>query len=111
MEYFDGPIGFSTGALAYADFRRALEMLKDERVCAVELSALRAPEWQPLFNALGSLDLSSFDYVSIHLPSAMNPREEMLIAESLCSLPADRWPLILHPDAIHEPGLWREFGD
>jgi hypothetical protein len=32
------PIGFSTGALAFGDFRRALSMLKDKPVSAVELS-------------------------------------------------------------------------
>ena len=36
--------GISTGALAYGDFRRALEMLRRYDTNAVELSALRQPE-------------------------------------------------------------------
>ena len=36
--------GFSTGALAYGDFERALEMLAGHDVSAIELSALRDHE-------------------------------------------------------------------
>ncbi len=43
------PIGFSTGALALADYRLALSMVADTSdVQAIELSALRAPELTPL---------------------------------------------------------------
>jgi len=103
-------IGFSTGALAFADFRRALGMLQDEGVEAVELSALRMPEWFPLIDALGTLDLSSFKYVSIHLPSQMQVDEERSVAESLQHVPRSH-PLIIHPDAISDFGFWREFQD
>ncbi len=42
------PIGFSTGALARADFRRALDMLLARNITVVELSALRLSELQAL---------------------------------------------------------------
>ena len=42
------PIGFSTGALAYADFRRGLEMVKHGGLRTIELSALRQNELIPL---------------------------------------------------------------
>lgn len=103
-------IGFSTGALALSDFQRALLMLQDKGVEAVELSALRMPEWFPLLDALATLDLSSFRYVSIHLPSQMRAAEERSVAESLQHVPRNR-PLILHPDAISDFGYWREFQD
>lgn len=52
------PIGFSTGALALSNFRLALEELQGQPVNAVELSALRYPELQPLLDALESLTLA-----------------------------------------------------
>lgn len=104
-------IGFSTGALAYSDFRNALRMLHDEDIPAVELSALRMPEWVPLVDALESMDLSDFDYISIHLPSLMDASEEHQIVESVGRLPHQDWPLILHPDTVSDFGPWRELGE
>lgn len=104
-------IGFSTGALAYSDFRTALRMLHDEDIPAVELSALRMPEWVPLVEALESLDLSDFNYISIHLPSLMDTSEERQIVSSLHGLPHHDWPLILHPDTVSDFGLWSELGE
>jgi hypothetical protein len=103
-------IGFSTGAIAYSDFRRGLQMLLDRNVTIVEISALRMAEWAPLIQALDHLDLSAFDYVSIHLPSAMNAADESSVVESLTQIRDRRYPLILHPDAIQDFGPWREFG-
>src|SRR5579862_5519846 len=104
-------IGFSTGALAYADFRSALRMLDDESVTAVELSALRFAEWLPLLRSLDSIDFSMFDYVSIHLPSKMTSDNERTVTNSLHALDRRRWPLILHPDAVTDWGRWRDLGD
>jgi len=103
-------IGFSTGALAFDDFRRALKMLQDEGVETVELSALRMPEWFPLLDALSTLDLSLFKYVSIHLPSQMYVDEERSVAESIRHVPQN-YPLILHPDAVSDLGLWRSLSN
>ena len=63
------PIGFSTGALALGDFRRALSMLKDVGARSVELSALRDHEVDALMKALPGLELSGYRYVSVHVPS------------------------------------------
>src|SRR5580692_2769388 len=101
-------IGFSTGALAYADFCSALRMLSQEKVTVVELSALRFREWIPLMDSLSSLDLSSFRYVSVHVPSKMTRSEERVVVESLGDW--DRWPLILHPDTVHDWSVWRQYG-
>jgi len=103
-------IGFSTGALAYSDFRRALQMLDEEGVGVVELSALRIAEWEPLLQALDHLDLSRFEFCSLHLPSLMNAEEERTVVRSSQTLLWRKWPLIVHPDAISDFGLWRELG-
>jgi hypothetical protein len=104
------PIGFSTGALAYADFREALRMLVGKDVQTLELSALRQCELVPLLQAIPSLDLTGFAYVSIHAPSQFEPNLEGALWEQLAGDVASRWPIVLHPDAIIDFGLWRELG-
>jgi hypothetical protein len=97
------PIGFSTGALARGDFRLALQMLSDTKANAVELSSLRQDELAPLVQQLGQLDLSRFQYISFHAPSAMEPSYEPTALELLKQVAARKWPIIVHPDAMHTP--------
>jgi hypothetical protein len=104
------PMGFSTGALAYSDFRRGLAMMRGKSVRAVELSALRQAELIPLLDALDSLDLSGFAYVSIHAPSEFEANKEAALWLRLQEEAGRSWPIILHPDAILDFGLWRELG-
>ena len=103
-------IGFSTGAIAFSNFYHGLQILSDQNVTVVEISALRMTEWQPLIQALDHLDLSAFDFVSIHLPSAMNATEEISVTQSLRGIQQRKYPFILHPDVITDFGQWREFG-
>jgi hypothetical protein len=105
------PIGFSTGALAYANFRRGLEILHGKHTKTVELSALRENELGPLIRALCSLDLSQFTYVSIHAPSRYEPSHEREIIDLLKSVVNRRWPIILHPDTVHDFSAWEVFRD
>jgi len=70
------PLGFSTGALALSDFRRALQVLREQPVQAVELSAIRENELVPLLHSLEDLDLSQFSYFSIHAPSSFSREAE-----------------------------------
>jgi hypothetical protein len=104
-------IGFSTGALAFGDFRKALKMLEGKSVDAVELSALRKHELPELTHALGTLDLSQYAYLSVHAPSSFTVDEEPQIIEHLKHFTRNGWPIVLHPDAIHQIDLWREFGE
>jgi hypothetical protein len=61
------PIGFSTGALAKGDFATGLAVQRGvPRIDAVELSALRDHELPLLVDAIPSLDLEGFEYVSFH---------------------------------------------
>jgi len=69
-------IEFSTGALARSEYRQALQMLADKPLNAVELSALRQDELQPLVDDLGNLDVHQFAYAAFHAPSSMDPSFE-----------------------------------
>jgi len=102
-------VGFSTGALAFGDFEKALELLRETSMTAVELSALRLPELPALLNVLPHLSLSKFSYISFHAPSRFSGDDEERVVELLHRVPTD-WPIILHPDTIHDSGKWRAFG-
>jgi hypothetical protein len=104
------PIGFSTGALAYADFERGLEIVRQHGLRLVELSALRQNELLPMLHAIPRLNLSGFDYISIHAPSHFEPDWEAELWNSLHHVERD-WPIVIHPDAINDFGLWRELGE
>jgi len=104
-------IGFSTGALAFGDFRLALSLLAGKPMRAVELSALREHELPTLMAALSELDLSQFAYISVHAPSRLKTMRESEAAEALTPCIERRWPVILHPDAIVDHGCWRDFED
>jgi hypothetical protein len=105
------PIGFSTGALAYADFRRGLTMTQSSPECsAIELSALRQPELLPLLESLDTLDLSRFSYISIHAPSQFDAEWEAQAAKHLQAILGRGWPIVVHPDVLTDMALWRGFG-
>ena len=103
-------IGFSTGALAYADFEKALAMLQSTKIDVVELSALREVELAPLIAALAALDLSQFAYISVHAPSLFPTDREPQIIDMLHTIAAREWPVIVHPDTIHDHKRWRQLG-
>ena len=105
-------IGFSTGSIASDDVRRGLNIATHRRAKAVELSALREDELDPLLNSLDDLqnDLTPFEYISFHAPSK---RERFSEAEFVSKLQpvADRnWAIIVHPDVIENDSLWRKIG-
>ncbi len=102
-------VGFSTGALAYSDFRLGFKIIRDSHARAIELSALRENELSPLVDAVAALDLTEFSYISVHAPSKYAPaREDELIA--LLQRVAERqWPIVVHPDAIQNFSAWENF--
>jgi hypothetical protein len=104
------PIGFSTGAIAKANFRRALELLSEHEVSVVELSALRLAELAPLLAALPALDLRRFSFVSIHAPSRFSAESERYVIDQLATTNSN-YPVIVHPDVLFTPALWTKFGD
>lgn len=104
-------IGFSTGALAKGNFRRGLELCREHNLRAVELSALRLHELPALMEALPELDLSAFEFVSIHAPSQYEASEEPRIVGLLEKAVERKIPVVIHPDAISDASAWRAFGD
>lgn len=104
-------IGFSTGALARGDFRSALATLSRLKVPVVELSALRAAELDPLIDAIPTLDLSAFSFVSIHAPSRFSQESELAVVDRLQTLAARGFFVVVHPDVIFTPPLWLTLGN
>lgn len=98
-------LGYSTGAVALGDFSRALRLLAKFDFRAIELSALRISEVEPLLRVLPDLDLAQYEYVSFHAPSAFREDEEEHLVALLSKLPTE-WPIVLHPDAIFNPSRW-----
>ena len=103
-------LGFSTGAIALGDFYLAIEVLRPHRLPAIELSALRTAELSPLVEALNTLDLTAWKYVGFHAPSQYESTDEAWIVETLLERVPRSWPIIIHPDAIHDFALWRRLG-
>jgi hypothetical protein len=104
-------LGYSTGAVAFGDFRLGLERLRPFQLEAVELSALRESELRPLANAMGTLDLGGYSYIAFHAPSRFAPEQEPAIAEAVQSLSDRCDAAIVHPDAMHNGRLWKSLGD
>lgn len=100
-------IGFSTGALAYGDFQRGLELCREAGLPAVELSALRRPELPGLVDALVNLDLQAFEHVSLHAPSGLTPDNELEVIGLLAQVAQQNMPIVVHPDAMHDLRAWQ----
>ena len=103
-------VGFSTGSLAGGDFRHAVDVLNRTTARAIELSALREPEFLPLLEEVRTLDLSKYDHVAIHVPSSLQRFGEREIVQSLRQFLQPHHFIVVHADIIKEPGLWNEFG-
>jgi hypothetical protein len=104
------PIGFSTGAIAKADYRLALKVLRQSKVSVVELSALRMWELPHLVADIENLPLDDFDFVSVHAPSAFSAADEAAVICELDRVAALAIPIIIHPDAILSSADWKHFG-
>jgi hypothetical protein len=85
-------------------------MLAGTSAKAVELSALRAVELDPLVDALDGLNLDPFAYVSVHAPAGIDSSDERHVVERLQEVVARDWPVVVHPDSIHETSLWKGLG-
>jgi hypothetical protein len=104
------PIGFSTGSLALGNFRLGLQMVEGQPAAAIELSALREDELAPLVEALDDLDLRQFSYIAVHAPSRIQRLSEEDVVEYLDPVWRRGWSIVVHPDTIVRPELWRRFG-
>jgi hypothetical protein len=102
-------IGFSTGALVKGDFRKGLELQRGYHLKAIELSALRERELPPLVEGMQSLDLSTFDYVSIHAPGIFHEMTEGEVIEKFQDIPR-AVSIVVHPNALANLPAWRVLG-
>lgn len=104
-------IGFSTGALAFGDFRTGIELQSIDGVSAIELSALREAELSSLIAALPTLELGQFDYKAFHAPSAREMLSDAKLVEQLKSVADRQIPIVVHPDIIDDFSPWRDLGN
>ncbi len=105
-------IGFSTGSIALGDARRGLRVARHERTSAVELSALREDELDPLLESLQGMenDLKHFDYVSFHAPSKLKALSESELVAKLKRVADRDWAIVVHPDVISDYSAWNTLG-
>jgi len=104
------PIGFSTGSLAFGNFRLGLQMVEGQRAAAIELSALREGELVDLVSAIDELELDQFSYIAVHAPSKLERLTEEFVVDQLKKVAHRGWPIVLHPDVVRVAELWRPFG-
>lgn len=100
-------IGFSTGALAFGDFQRGVELQLNEGVDAIELSALREHELDGAIEALPLLDNSQFKYRSFHAPSLLDSMSDAELVRKLQPVFERKIPVVLHPDVINDFEPWK----
>lgn len=104
-------IGFSTGALARGQIEIAVDMARQLGLTAIELSALRLRELSDLIEFVDTQDLSDFQYVALHAPTDCSAVDERRVAEDLGRIARERqWPVIVHPDAVHQFDYWVALG-
>jgi hypothetical protein len=105
-------IGFSTGALAKGDVAEGLALSRQLGLKTVELSALRLQELPVLIAFVRVHDLTDFQYVSVHAPTDVPAQEEARVASALSRLSSEHeWPIVLHPDCVHDFDHWRPLGE
>ena len=106
-------IGFSTGSLAYSNYKKAMKDLNHhlDLINSIELSALREEELEPLVNDMDDMDLSNYKYVSFHAPSKLVKLNERQAIALLKKVAYKNINIILHPDVINNYSLWEQFGN
>jgi len=105
-------IGFSTGSIALGDVWRGVDVAKSGQANAIELSALREEELDPLLQSLDALqkDLRGFVYISFHAPSKREKLTESEFIAKLKPVALRGWAIIVHPDVISDFSLWKGLG-
>ncbi|HUY31321.1 MAG TPA: hypothetical protein VMV69_00965 [Pirellulales bacterium] len=87
-------------------------MATHQRARAIELSALREQELDPLLDSLDSLteELRPFEHVALHAPSRFEKLTEKQVVARLKDVTGRGWAIIVHPDVIRDYKLWRQLG-
>ena len=71
---------------------------------------MRLRELDPLLELVTTRPPSGYEYVSVHAPSRFDAAEERAVVDALARLVPLGWPIVLHPDTIHDVAPWRAFG-
>lgn len=102
--------GFSTGAIAKDDVNAALACLSETDANAIEVSALRMSELNPVIAALPFAGQRQFFHRSFHAPSRFSVEDEPFVISRLLELRNRGWRIVVHPDTLHTPQRWRALG-
>ena len=104
-------IGYSTGSLALGNFKEGIKLLMEYQIPVIEISTLREQEFVAFLNEIPTLDLSYFDYISLHLPSKLINLTEEEIVDKLLLLNKNTWSFIVHPDVLSKFEKWNLLGN
>lgn len=102
-------VGFSTGAILKGDVHGALTILAAQSIEAVELSALRLPELEPLVRCLPALNVEQMRVVSVHAPTKFERHEEAAVIALLDRVAESGIPIVVHPDSVVDWNRWTHF--
>ncbi|MEA2467165.1 MAG: hypothetical protein QOJ57_1291 [Thermoleophilaceae bacterium] len=105
-------LGCSTGFMheSRGDWPRLVREAAAECSFAVELAALSEPELPGLVRYLEAGPSLPFLYVSVHAPSKQRRIPEVDLVGMLGRLPRSVDAVVVHPDAIGDPSLYRALG-
>lgn len=103
--------GFSTGSIAMGNYKKAIDILDNLNLDAIELSALRENEIKSLTENLGKLNLDKYRFISFHAPSTFTMLSEEKILEYIQIVYEKGLFIVVHPDAISNFDKWRKFGN
>jgi hypothetical protein len=104
------PLGVSTGI--FDDMRGAWQRLVvkacEVSTYAIELSALSEDELPGLIDYLATKPRLPFRYISVHAPVKNRVVDDPFLARLLDGLPLWVRSIVAHPDAIDDPGAFRQ---
>lgn len=105
-------LGCSTGFMADLrnDWNRLVDHAASVSSIAIELSAISASELPGLLRYLGSAPRLPFLFISVHAPSKGLNGDEQAHVDALCTVPAWVDAIVVHPDTILDPALYRRLG-
>ena len=92
------------------DWNRLVDHAAAVSSIAIELSAVSASELPGLLRYLGSAPRLPFLFISVHAPSKGLNGDEQGHVEALCTVPAWVDAVVVHPDTISDPALYRPLG-
>jgi hypothetical protein len=105
-------VGCSTGFMSEqrGDWPALVARAARQSSFAVELAALGEPELPGLVRYLEGGPSLPFLFVSVHAPSKQRRIPELDLVAMLAALPCSVDAIVVHPDAVGEPSLYRSLG-